>query len=71
MSIKNFYSASIVDSNDGSGDGILTFDPQMLKDLDWREGDQIVFKNVDSGVSIINQSKDLRDRQSERLKSVE
>ena len=64
--MKKYYSANIVDSEDGSGDGILTFDPEMLQDLDWREGDQISFKVNDGVVSIINQSKALRDRTDER-----
>lgn len=64
--MKKYYSANIVDSNDGSGDGILTFDPEMLQDLDWREGDEIAFKVNDGVVSIINQSKALRDRTNER-----
>ena len=64
--MKKYYSANIADSDDGSGDGILTFDPQMLEDLDWREGDQISFKVNDGVVSIINQSKVLRDRTNER-----
>lgn len=64
--MKKYYSANIVDSDNGSGDGILTFDPEMLQDLDWREGDEIAFKVNDGVVSIINQSKALRDRTNER-----
>jgi hypothetical protein len=32
------YSTTIEDAGDGSGDGILTFPPEILEEMGWKEG---------------------------------
>lgn len=64
--MNSYYSANIVDSNDGSGDGILTFDPQMLIDLDWKEGDKLSLKVSNGTIIFFNKTKELRDRKESK-----
>lgn len=32
------YTTTIEDANDGSGDGIITFPPELIEELGWEEG---------------------------------
>ena len=57
-----YYNVTIEDAGDGSGDGILTFPEQFLKDEGWLEGDEITFKRNQDKIIVINNSKELRDR---------
>lgn len=44
---EKVYTATVEDTNDGSGDGILTFDPEFIKEIGWKEGDTIKMKVED------------------------
>ena len=46
------YTAEILDTDDGTGDGILQFPEEFIKEQDWREGDRIDM-NVVHGQLII------------------
>lgn len=46
------YTAEILDTDDGTGDGILQFPEEFIKEQDWREGDRIDM-NVVNGQLII------------------
>lgn len=35
------FVATIEDANDGSGDGILTFPPEFIEQVGWKEGDTL------------------------------
>ena len=39
----------IEDANDGSGDGILTFPPEMIEDLGWEAGDTLNLEVTEEG----------------------
>lgn len=41
------YIGTIEDAPDGSGDGILTFPPEMIEELGWKEGQELNLKVVD------------------------
>lgn len=47
------YTTEILDAQDGSGDGILTFPEEMIKEMQWLEGDTLNLK-VENGVLLIN-----------------
>lgn len=64
--MSSYYSATVEDSNDGSGDGLLTFSENFLKEQDWREGDSVVIKVVSGGLSLTNQTKETRERLAEK-----
>ena len=48
------YTAEILDTDDGTGDGILQFPEEFIKEQDWREGDRIDMNIVDSQLIIRN-----------------
>ena len=48
------YTAEIQDTEDGSGDGILQFPDEFIKDQDWREGDRIHMTAVNGELIIRN-----------------
>lgn len=48
------YTAEITDAEDKSGDGILQFPEEFIKEQDWREGDRIDMKIVDGQLIIRN-----------------
>lgn len=51
--MKN-YTAEIIDAEDGSGDGVLQFPEEFIKEQDWREGDRIDMNVVDGQLIIRN-----------------
>lgn len=48
------YTAEILDTDDGSGDGILQFPDEFFKEEDWREGDRIDMQVVNGNLIIRN-----------------
>lgn len=64
--MSKYYSAIVKETNDGTGDGLLTFSEEFLKDQDWREGDSIVIKVINMGLTLSNQTKELRERLDEK-----
>lgn len=50
------FTTEIIETNDGTGDGILEFPDEFIKEQDWREGDhihmevingQLIMRNLD------------------------
>ena len=50
------FTTEIIEADDGSGDGILQFPDEFIKEQDWREGDsihmevingQLIMRNLD------------------------
>lgn len=58
--MKTFIT-EILDADDGSGDGILQFPEDFIKEEDWREGDRISMKAVGETIVIKNIDKDKRE----------
>jgi hypothetical protein len=58
------YITEILDSEDGSGDGILQFPPEMCQEEDWREGDQIHIRQENGSLILRNLSKEERENLS-------
>lgn len=56
----NKYNVTIEDTGDGSGDGLLTFPPEMIEELGWYEGLELKFDVEEDGVIIIS-PKNLQD----------
>lgn len=52
--MKKFYGAKIVNAPDDSGDTLLEFDDQFLKDSGWRIGDEISIKVEDNKLVLRN-----------------
>jgi len=50
------YQATIENTEDGSGDGILTFSTEMLAENGWKEGDTIDIKKKNGSIYLINLS---------------
>ena len=48
------YIGEILDAEDGSGDGVIQFPEEFVKDQDWREGDRIDMNIVDGKLVIRN-----------------
>ena len=47
----------IEDANDGSGDGILTFPPELIEKMGWKEGSTILHLEVgEPGTLIITEA---------------
>lgn len=57
--MKNYH-FEIIDAEDGSGDSILQFDEEFLKDNDWRAGDNL--KLVVEGEALIISNEDWKSR---------
>ena len=56
------YYTCPVDKDPNSEDYILTFSDEFLKENDWREGDEINFKNENGQILLTNLTKELRER---------
>lgn len=50
------YQTTIENAEDDSGDGILTFTPEMLTESGWQEGDIIDIKNKNGALYLTNLS---------------
>jgi bifunctional DNA-binding transcriptional regulator/antitoxin component of YhaV-PrlF toxin-antitoxin module len=48
------FEATIEDAEDGSGDGILTFPPEMIQELGWKEGDVLKLDVREDGLIYIS-----------------
>jgi bifunctional DNA-binding transcriptional regulator/antitoxin component of YhaV-PrlF toxin-antitoxin module len=46
------YSTTIEDAGDGSGDGILTFPPEILEEMGWKEGTLLNVEEKDGNLYI-------------------
>lgn len=58
--MKSFIT-KIIDTEDGSGDGILQFPPEFCNEQDWREGDTIHIDTENESLILINLSKEERE----------
>ena len=61
MSMKKSFITEIIETDDGTGDGILQFPDEMLRDEDWREGDVLKLLNENNTIVITNVTKKERD----------
>ena len=48
------YQATIENAEDDSGNGILTFSPEMLVENDWKKGDTIEIKKKNGLIHLYN-----------------
>jgi hypothetical protein len=54
----------LIESDDGSGDWILQFDEEWLKENDWRAGDNIDVDLVNGTIVLSNSDKKKRNDES-------
>ena len=54
----------LIESDDGSGDWILQFDEEWLKENDWRAGDNINIDLVEGKLVLYNEDKKKRNNES-------
>lgn len=59
--MKKSFITEIIETDDGTGDGILQFPDEMLRDEDWREGDVLKLLNENNTIVITNVTKKERD----------
>ena len=50
---KTYGPIQIEDAEDGSGDGILTFPPELIEETGWKEGDTLNLEVSEAGTLII------------------
>ena len=50
---KTYGPLHIEDAGDGSGDGILTFPPELIEQTGWKEGDTLNLEVSEAGTLII------------------
>lgn len=50
---KSCGTVYIEDAGDGSGDGILTFPPELIEETGWKEGDTLNLEVSEAGTLII------------------
>jgi len=62
--MASYYSVVLEDAGDGSGDVVIPFPEDFLKEEGWLEGDEIVFKVVGGSIEVFNSTKEIRDRKS-------
>lgn len=62
MDRKTYFVGDVVENPDNAEEVLLTFPEEMLQQEDWRVGDQITFKVENTQLTLINNSKQLRDR---------
>jgi hypothetical protein len=61
VNMKKSFITEIIETDDGTGDGILQFPDEMLQDEDWREGDVLKLLNENNTIVITNVTKKERD----------
>ena len=62
--MAKYFNVKLQEADDGSGDVILPFPEEFLKQEEWLEGDELVFKISEGSVIVINSSKEIRDRKN-------
>lgn len=62
--MAKYYNVILEEAEDGSGDVVIPFPEEFLKEESWLEGDQITFKVKGETLVLVNNSKELRDRKS-------
>jgi len=60
--MAKYYSTTLEEAEDGSGDVVIPFPEDFLKEEEWFEGDEITFKVKGEALVLINKTKELRDR---------
>jgi antitoxin component of MazEF toxin-antitoxin module len=50
---ENTWISYIQDAEDGSGDGILTFPPELIEKMGWKEGTTLHLEVTEEGTLII------------------
>ena len=59
---RTYFVGDVVENPDNPEELLLTFPEEMLQQEDWRIDDEITFKVENNQVTLINNSKQLRDR---------
>ena len=54
--LPDTYRVTFIDSNDGSGDGILPLPDEVLKNLNWEIGDLLTIEVLDNREIIISKN---------------
>ena len=62
--MASYFSVTLEDAGDGSGDVVVPFPEEFLKQEGWLEGDSITFKVKGETLVVINTSKVTRDRKT-------
>jgi maltose-binding protein MalE len=62
MNRKTYFVGEVIENPDNAEELLLTFPEEMLQQEDWRVDDEITFKVENTQLTIINNSKQLRDR---------
>ena len=55
--MSKIYTTIIEDAEDGSGDGILTFPPEVIEQTGWKEGDVLKLQVKDGKLYITKKDK--------------
>ena len=53
--MNEIYTTHIQDASDGSGDGILTFPPELLEKMGWKEGTVLEMDLVDENTLVFKE----------------
>jgi hypothetical protein len=67
--MAKYYSTTLEEAEDGSGDVVIPFPEDFLKEEEWFEGDEITFKVKGESLVLINKTKELRDRVKQKNQS--
>jgi hypothetical protein len=62
MNRKTYFVGEVIENPDNAEELLLTFPEEMLQQEDWRVDDEITFKVENTQLTLINNSKQLRDR---------
>jgi antitoxin component of MazEF toxin-antitoxin module len=62
MDRKTYFVGEVIENPDNAEELLLTFPEEMLQQEDWRIDDEITFKVENNQLTLINNSKQLRDR---------
>ena len=56
--MSKVYTADILEANDGTGDLILQFPDELLKEMNWKEGTELNLSLEKDGVIVITEKSD-------------
>ena len=62
--MAKYFNVKLEEAEDGSGDVVIPFPEEFLKEESWLQGDVITFKVKGETLVLINNTKELRDRKS-------
>jgi hypothetical protein len=65
--MNKFYSANVIEAQDGSGDMLLEFDKNFLEDSGWRINDEISIKLENNKIVLRNVTQETLTRFNNKL----